>query len=232
MALLTTAPLFASADSVQATSSTGVFINPSGIVRVIGADVTAIGNGFVDAATTFGNTVVNWVVNISAATKIGANGSSSASTTDIKVGDKISFTGALSSAGSVMTVAASKIRDITTFPRPHLGVGTVVSVNAAAGSFVVSKGDHTVTVQTTASTTVSVNGSASSLSSLQAGDKVGVVGSTSTDGSVVTATKIVANVPGAHKSDTDNDNERGEGASVHGGAGLRLFGGLHLGEDK
>lgn len=230
VSLLAAAPFFASASSLNASSSARVGINHDGIVRVIGADVTAVGNGFVNAMTTFGSTILNWVVNISAATKIQANGSTSASTTDIKVGDHISFTGALTNVGSSLSVAASKIRDLTTFPAHRFGAGTVLSVNASEGSFVISKGRHTVTVQTNASTTIKADGSAATLSSLQAGDKVKVAGTASADGSVVTASNIVVKSPDAHKSDTDNDNEQGENkSSAH--AGIHLIGGLHLGDD-
>jgi len=114
--LLAVAPLAASASTVGVQGSTGVVISPSGIVRVIGADVTSVGNGFVNAVTTLGNVTINWLVNASTSTKIVANGSSSASTTGINVGDKIDFAGTLSSTSSILTVAATKIRDITTSP--------------------------------------------------------------------------------------------------------------------
>src|SRR3989344_2474496 len=59
-------PLAASADTLGVNGATGVVISPNGIVRVIGADVTAVSNGIVNAATTIGSTVINWIVNISA----------------------------------------------------------------------------------------------------------------------------------------------------------------------
>ncbi len=230
--LLAAAPLFASAQPLSAHAGTGVFISQSGIVHVIGANVTSVGSGFVNAMTTLGNVVLNFIVNASADTKIGANGSAHASTTDIKVGDTVSFVGSLSSSpGSTLTVAAKKIRDITTFPALRLGAGTITSVNAGAGSFVMTKGDRTITVQTTASTTIFVNGAASTLASFKVGDKVGVAGSGNADGTVITASKVVVRNAEAKKSDTDNDHEKSKkGKGVH--EGLRLFGGIHIGKDN
>ena len=74
--LLVVAPLIASADSLNANASSGVVINPSGIVRVIGADVTAVSNGVFNAVTTIGSTILNWIVNVSARAQVFANGSS------------------------------------------------------------------------------------------------------------------------------------------------------------
>ncbi len=133
--LFALAPLAASASTLNASSSVGVIISPSGIVRVIGADVTNVGNGFVNAVTTIGNVTLSWLVNASAATKIGANGSTNASTSAIAIGDKIDFAGTLSSTSSVLTVAATKIRDITSLPFR-------IGAKAHATSTAVTKGEH------------------------------------------------------------------------------------------
>src|SRR3989338_7312882 len=245
-------PFAASAATVNASSSTGVIISPNGIVRVIGADVTAVGSGFVSAATTIGNTILNWLVNISAATKVSGNGTVNASTTGISVGDRIAFKGALTStSSSPLVVAATKIRDMTTIlPFKHVMGGKISSVNSANGSFVITKGDRSVTVQTNASTTIMVNGTATTtLASVQAGDEVKVSGTPNADGSVITATKVVV------RTDRDEDNNRGKGKSKDHevnaraevrananasfkdghegkGNGLNLFGGLRLGLGK
>jgi len=224
-------PLAASADTLGASGATGVVISPSGIVRVIGADVTAVSNGIVNAATTIGNTVINWIVNISLATKIGANGSAHATTTDIKTGDKVSFAGTVSSSvGSSITVAASKIRDLTTFPKAHVTPGTITSIGSN-GSFTLSHGDRTVTVNTTASTTIVVNGATSTFGSLETGEKVLVAGTANADGSVITASKIV--VKDNSGKDGDDDGKHGKRASH--GKNFGGFGGFfarfHLGKD-
>ena len=252
-------PFAASAATLNASSTTGVIISPNGIVRVIGADVTAISNGVVNAMTTIGNTVLSWIVNISPTTKVSGNGTVNASTTGIAVGDKVSFKGALTGTTSPFTVAATKIRDLTTsFPFRHVIGGKISSVNSANASFVITKGDRSVTVQTNASTTIIVNGTATTtLASLKAGDEVKVSGTANADGSVITATKVVVRTE--KDEDDDNDNNRGDNrgkdkdkdhevnaraelrANANAsfkdghegkGKGLNLFGGLRLGLDK
>ncbi len=128
--LMMIAPLAASADTLHASGSTGVVINPNGVVHVIGAEVTSVSNGVFNAVTTFGNVVMSWIVNVSASTKIAAGGSKDATTTDIKVGDKVSFTGSLaSSAGNLLTVAATKVHDFTNFPLRHVDAQATSSVS-------------------------------------------------------------------------------------------------------
>ncbi|OGG57059.1 hypothetical protein A3D71_02780 [Candidatus Kaiserbacteria bacterium RIFCSPHIGHO2_02_FULL_55_20] len=234
--LLMVAPLIASADTLNANASSGVVISPSGIVRVIGADVTAVSNNVVNAVTHFGNVVLNWVVNVSASTSIAANGSKNATTTDVKVGDKVSFTGSLaSSAGNVLTVAATKVRDLTSFPLRKIAEGTVSNVNTANGTFTLTHDGRTVTVQTNASTTIAVKGGTTTLASLTAGAKVNVAGTLSADGSVITAARIIVQTNNGQKgNDSGSDDDRnGKGEGRHGlRAGLNFLGGLHLGFGK
>src|SRR3989344_2663793 len=99
----------------------------------------------------------------------------------------------ISPNGIVRVVAATKIRDMTTIlPFKHVMGGKISSVNSANGSFVITKGDRSVTVQTNASTTIMVNGTATTtLASVLAGDEVKVSGTPNADGSVITATNVV-----------------------------------------
>lgn len=199
-ALMAVTPVFASADTLNANASNGVVINGSGIVHVVGANVTAVSNGVIDAVTTLGTSVINWIVNISASTKIAANGSAHASMTDIAVGDKINFSGSLTSLGSTITVAASKVRDVTSFLKVHGISGKVTSVNTASSSFSLKAGDRSITVQATASTTISVDGATSTLAAVQTGSKVKVTGTVNAAGTIITASTITV------KSDEDVEN--------------------------
>jgi len=116
--VLVVTPLAAFADTANAQVGTGIYISPSGIVRAIGADVTAVGTNVVDAVLNIGNTVINVVLNTSGNTTIVANGSKTATTTDVKVGDTVTFKGTLaSSTVSGVTVNATKVRDITNSPK-------------------------------------------------------------------------------------------------------------------
>jgi len=157
--LLMVAPLAASAATLNATGSTGVVISPNGIVRVIGAEVTSVSNGVVNAVTTLGSVVMNWAVDVSASTKIAAGGSKSATTTDIKAGDKISFAGSLSSsAGNSLTVAATKIRDITNFPPRHIDGNATSTVSVGKHDNDGDADDGTTTVNANTSASVHSDG--------------------------------------------------------------------------
>lgn len=245
--LMVALPLAASANTVNATSSTGIVISPSGIVRVIGADVTAVGTNFIDAILNIGNAAISVVLNTSGNTKIVANGSKTATTTDIRVGDNIAFKGTLlSSTGSLLTVAATKVRDTTSFPFPHIAAGTISSVNLTNGSFVVAGKDNTnTTVTTNASTSIMLNGSTSALASLPVNSKVVVIGTHNSDGSIM-ATKVMVNTNATigndnNKNDNENDGDNNATSTSHGNAGGdnnglhlglgKLFGGLHFGKN-
>lgn len=211
-ALMAVTPVFASADTLNANASKGVVISASGIVHVIGANVTAVSSGVIDAVTTLGTSVINWLVNTSAATKIEANGSANASTTDIAVGDKINFSGSLTSLGSTITVAASKVRDVTSFPKMHGITGKVTSVNTASSTLTIKAGDRRIAVQATASTTISVNGAASTLAAVQTGSKVKVTGTVNAAGTVITASTITVKsdkgVENGKKGDKDKKDKK------------------------
>ena len=236
-------PLAASANTLNVSGSTGIVISPSGIVRVIGADVTAVGTNVIDAVLNIGSNVINVVLNTSGNTKVVANGTKTATTTDVKVGDTVSFKGTLSSStGSTLTVTATKVRDTTSSPFPRFVFGTVSSVNTTNGSFVVANGNSTTTVFTNALTTIELNGSSATLATLPLNAKVLVTGSQNSDSSV-TAAKVTAGTPqiksgGDNSKDNDNDADDGNASSsgkVNAGGirfGLNLLGGLHLGKGK
>lgn len=98
---------------VSADASSGIVITPSGIVRVLGAQVTAVGSDVISAVSQIGSVAINWMINTSASTKI--NGQANASSSPVSVGDRIAFSGSLaSSSGSGNTVSANRLLDLTT----------------------------------------------------------------------------------------------------------------------
>lgn len=225
---LSAAPFVASAATLGAQGDVGIVMSPSGMVRVIGADVTSVAGSVVDATLSLGGNILNFVVNASATTKVGANGSKTASTTAIAVGDKVNIAGSLSSsAGNTLTIAAKHIRDLTTLPPLRVFIGTISSVNASNDSFVASNKNKTVTVDSNASTTFKVNGTASAFSELAAGQRVVVSGSANADGSVITASKVNAGTP-AVKTTTNGDEQSKDDLGIHAGDVL----GLHFGNNK
>lgn len=203
-------PVAASASELKATNATRVHIDNDGIVRVVGAEVTSISGNIINAVTRFKNNLVNWAFTTNASTSIQSNNSLNAPITDVRVGDKINVTGALSTIGSTLTVNATKVRDITTTQNVRVKTGTVNSVNTANNSFVLKwtedKTDKFVTVQNNASTTIYLaNGTVGNINSLVANGKVHVAGLLSADGTVLTASKVlIRNTDITKKEDKKN----------------------------
>ena len=117
--VITFVPFVSSAHELHASNTTAVAINSHGIIRLVGAEVTAVTNGVVDATVTFGSTIMHWFIDTTTTTKIFANDSKNASTTALAVGDRISVVGSLSSTSSPFTIVATKIHDWTTFHGVH-----------------------------------------------------------------------------------------------------------------
>lgn len=227
LTMLMLMPLSASADSAGFRSGTGIFVGENGIVRVIGAQVSSVSDNFINAFTTIGNIVMNWTVNASSTTKVRAGGMATSSMNLIHVGDTIAFSGTTTGTTSPFTVTARKIIDLTTLPfREHV-TGTVSNVNATAQTFTVTSGNRTLIVQANASTTVSVDGTASTFAAIQNGQKVKVKGSLNTANTVLTATTIVVKTQsnnGNNDHDDDDRSKRDEAGRMHG----KLFSDLRL----
>ena len=129
---------------------------------------------------------------------------------DIAVGDKVIVSGSAGDTGTTLTAQRVILMKSAAIAQSHAdeaaawvhgGGGIVKSVNASAGSMVLSSGLKTVTVQTSPATIVRhySNGSVrfedavvSSLGAIQPGDQVRVRGERSADGSSIQADEIVA----------------------------------------
>ncbi len=222
--------------AANATTSAAVRINGDGIVHVINAEVTSISGNIINAVTRFKNSVVNWAFTTNASTTIAANNSLTATTTDIRVGDRLKVNGLVSAFGSTISVQANTIKDITSMASWRVKSGTVQSVNIANGTFVLKQDDKLVTVQTNASTTFALankigNQTASTtpmtLALLTVNSKVMVSGVTNADGTSMTATKVTVKVTNDNKSKHEwkkewkdawknsKDNEKGNKDQSH-----------------
>lgn len=195
-------PVAAFATNSEITSS--VKINGDGIVHVLRAEVTSVSGSVINAVTRFRDNIMNWSFTTSAATKIVANNSSPASSSDIQAGDTISVTGMLASLGSTVQVNATKIKDVTSMPARTSLMGTVQSVNIANGTFVITTHNKKqTTVQTNTATVFSFgNSDDTSLESLALNSKVAVQGTVNSEGTFITATKV-ANKDGLKNSFRD-----------------------------
>lgn len=108
-------------------ATTGVAIGANGQTFVRGATVQSVSPTSVTAQSTLGSSVLNWVLSVGTSTKV-AGSKGAATTADIKAGDTLSFTGILTSIGSIFAVNAQMILDsslsssthaTTTFPKPE-----------------------------------------------------------------------------------------------------------------
>ncbi len=174
-----------------ATTTSSVRINGDGIVRVVNAEVTSISGALINAVTRFKNNVVAWTFTTNASTTIAVNNSITAtSTAGINVGDRINVTGPLTALGSTISVTATKLRDITSTALFKVRTGTVQSINAGNGTFVLKTGDKLMTIQTNASTTYALGTSTPAFSSLALNAKVAVAGIVNAENTIITASKV------------------------------------------
>jgi hypothetical protein len=200
---------------VKLESASGAILGPNGTVRVLGAKVVSATEDVIKATVSFGESILNFVVNIDSDTKINGNGDADAS--DLKAGDKISFSGTITSSTS-----SSVVVDGDHFASRALLSGEVLSktswkgevkaVNASDNSFTVElAGGRSVKVNVSSSTAITLDGAVSSLASLDEGDEVKVEGSINADGSVITATKVSAQSDDADDDGDEDDDGKDEG---------------------
>lgn len=221
------------ADTVATT--TGSFnVNTSGVVHVKNAEVTSVSGNVVNAITRFTNFITNWTFTTNASTTVAANNSSSTSTSNIHVGDRINVAGTLAALGSTISVNASKIVDITSYALFKTKSGTVQSVNTTNGTFVLKTDDKLITIQTNASTTFSViptgttTATTTTLAGLTLNSRVQVAGSLNADKTVLTTTKVV--VRPAKVENTENESKKNK--KENNGASHGLKNGWKAKEDR
>ena len=85
-----------------------VHIGAGGNAQVDGAKITAVSGSDVSANTSFGSSVMNWLVKTDSNTEFSANHDGAVGIANIAVGDVISFRGALDQSVSGLTVKRSR----------------------------------------------------------------------------------------------------------------------------
>ncbi len=195
-------------------STTKLHVQENGTVHVAGAEVTSVAGNIINAVTRFKDSVINMTITTNASTTIAANNSKTATTADVKVGDKITISGVLTSFGSTINLTATKIRDITSMQYWRSKSGNITAVSPATGSFTIKHGTTNLVIQTTASTTIKLaNNATGTISTLTVGDKVKVSGFLRSDNSALVASTIQVKDDGEakrkeDKEDHKKDNER------------------------
>jgi hypothetical protein len=208
-AVVASAAIGAFAGIAAADSRLGVSVDvgASGGTLVRGAEVTAVSDSEVRAETSWGDAVLNWVVKTDAETDyVGKNGKDMARG-DIAVGDTISFRGSLDQAVSGLAVTANVVKNWSkTEARTKLN-GTVSSINSSLGSFVVTHGNSTTTIETNGSTDFEVNGKDGSLADLFLNSKVKIQGMFNASSTIFAASSVEI-ASSAKKHGWDKDDNR------------------------
>lgn len=202
------AGIASAADSNNSGLGVSIDVGANGSALVRGAEVTAVTDTEVKAETSWGDAVLNWVVKTDSDTEyIGKNGKDVARA-DIAVGDTISFRGALDQALSGLVVKAKVVKDWSKTEAKTKLNGTVASINSSLGSFVVTHGNSTTTVQTDSSTDFEVNGKDGSFADLFLNAKVKIHGMFNASSTVFTANEVeVASSSKKHGWDKGDRNE-------------------------
>lgn len=181
---------FAGIASADSGLSVSIDVGANGSALVRGAEVTAVSDSEVKAETSWGDAVLNWVVKTDADTEyVGKNGKDVARA-DIAVGDTVSFRGALDQAVNGLVVKAKVVKDWSKTEAKAKLNGTVSSINSSLGSFVVTHGNSTTTVETNSSTDFEVNGKDGAFADLFLNAKVKIQGMFNASSTVFTANEV------------------------------------------
>ena len=202
-----------------------IVIGNAGNALVRGAKVTGISGSTLTVTTTAGASALSWAVITDSATAFVTSSGSGSSLAQISVGDTVSFAGALTGAG--LSVKAQAVKDWTLGANERSVSGKVQSINSAGTSLVLGSGSDSnknVTVQFSASTSVVLNGIASTFASIQVGDKVKAKGTINADGTILTATSAVVTRPAVSFGKDDFAKKirlwfSGHGFGLFGGSG-------------
>lgn len=188
-----------------------VNIGSNGGVLVRGAKVTAVSSTTVDAKTSFGSSVLNWIVKADNNTDFVSSDNAPIGIAHIQVGDSISFRGILDQAVSGLTVHAKIIKDWSHMEVKQKLSGSVSAINATLGSFTVfGKNSATTSVQTSSSTTFTDDDGVATFADLFLNAKVKVKGFWNASTSIFTATAV--DIDGEKDNDDeDEDQKHGRG---------------------
>ncbi len=195
-------------------SSLEVHFYDNGSVLVRGAKVTAISGNVVNASMSWGSSVLNWTVNLSASSKVVRKFGGVASVSEIAVGDILSFQGNLDTTNtSPFTVNASTVKNWSIQKKMASFNGTVKSVDSTGMKFVLTSGNRgDVTVVVASSTQFKKeegNSTALTFANIIVGAQVTARGVLDTVSNQLTANDIrikQSNSGGDSNSNQGNDN--------------------------
>jgi hypothetical protein len=165
-------------------STLEVHINNDGSVLARGAKITSIGSTTINATQTWGSYSLPWVINILPTTNLVPKVGNDVQLADMKVGDYISFSGALDQSQGTGTVNAKVVKDfslqnVKRLLEKRVFEGTIGTTTGSTtpSTFTYTAGNKSYTVQVAANTTLLSNSwNPISFSQLKSNDKVRVYG--------------------------------------------------------
>jgi len=128
-------------------SGASMEIGQNGRVSVSEARVSSVSGSVITATTTWGGFTLFWIINTDGNTNFNARYGGNLNISDISVGDRITFRGAVTGGGP--TVLASVVTDLSNQRRNATFLGEVTSVNSSTRSFVMNtreRGTQTIFV--------------------------------------------------------------------------------------
>lgn len=195
------AVIVAGSFAYAAKTGASVVIKQNGHVKVMNARVTGISGNTFSASATWGSLIMNWTVNTNDNSNFILNQGSKGSLAQIEVGHMVAFEGTLDGTASTPTVIARMVRDYSV-RKVHINSwGVITSLDTAGKKFVATfsekdKGELTINVAD--STKIMKGTRAISISDLNIGDQVQVVGVWDKETKTVNAEKIEVRVQVRH----------------------------------
>ena len=200
------AGIASAADSNNSGLGVSVDVSAKGDALVRGAEVTAVSDTQVNAETSWGSAVLNWVVKTDSETDYVGKNEKDIARSEIKVGDTISFKGSIDQAISGLTVKAKTVKDWSKAQAKTKLEGTVTSINTSLNSFVVTNGNSTTTVETNSSTKFSDRDGSASFADIFLNAKVKLKGMFNASSTVFTASEV--DIATSSKSKWDKDDHK------------------------
>lgn len=121
---LTLSPVAASAHALNANSTTAIVVQGDSRIGVWGAQVVSVSGDIIKAVTSVGGTMLNWILNVSADTKVHAvtpSGATATSTAALAAGDRIGFVGSITAnTAAGIEVGVQKVREFATSTKGFL----------------------------------------------------------------------------------------------------------------
>ncbi len=177
-------------------AESNITIASSGQVIVRGAKVVAVSGSAITARTTWGASSLTWSVRTSGSTKFYPAGSTSTETLHaIKIGDEVSFSGALDTNAPGLAVRATVFKDESLVGTVQSIPGTVTEVNADGSTLTVTTEDGPIKVIITRGTILTLDGDTVDIEDVRVGDKLQVSGSRNMVSNVLTADRLALYTP-------------------------------------